>query len=523
MERENLLVVDQELDILTETKSTLQKEGYAVFCAQSSLDAVTLLRKKPIDLLITALAMPGLTAPAFLQQAHLIQPSVGSIVMCNNDSPDLLIKSFQAGAQAVLVKPFSAEELRRIVEDVLQRSQLAKENMRLKTLLPLFEVNKSMVSELNASKIFNRIVRTVCIETRAENVSLMLLNESSKELIIASALGLSKSAIGKRLQVSDDEISWSVVKTGKALLLNAEAKGERNNGNSHVRSSLCVPLSLKGRVIGVINCSKRFGKMPFTESDLELLSILAGQAAIAIENARLFDDVQMHRNNVETFLRKCLTAQEDERRRISTELHDGLAQWMSSASYAIQLGNAYLSKLDTEKAHEEIKRANTIIQQGIKELRRVILDLHPSSLAELGMIGALQQNLKTFSVETNINGQLKITGDPKPLSSIQEVTVYRVVSEALNNVRKHADASLVEVNLKYEAEQVSIEIADNGKGFNLDEALRNETAEGNIGLISMRERAEIAGGNLEIKTSIGHGTRVILRIPSLVEQYACKV
>lgn len=498
MERESLLVVDQELDSLTTTRTALQKEGYSVFCAQSSLDAITLLRKKPIDLLITALAMPDLTAPPLLQQAYLMQPSIGSILMCNNDSPDLLIKSFQAGAQAVLVKPFSTEELTKVVEDVLQKSQLAKENMRLKTLLPLFEVNKSIVSELNASKIFNRIVRTVCIETKAENVSLMLFNESSSELIIASALGLSKSVIGKRLQNSDDEISWSVVKTGKALLLNAEAKGERKSGNSHVMSSLCVPLSLKGRVIGVINCSKRSSRIPFTQSDLELLSILAGQAAIAIENARLFDDAQMSRNNVETFLRKCLTAQEDERRRISTELHDGLAQWMSSASYAIQLGNAYLSKLDTEKAHEEIKRAHSIIQQGIKELRRVILDLHPSSLAELGMLGALQQNIKTFSVETNTSGQLKITGDPKPLSSIQEVTVYRVVSEALNNVRRHADASMVEVNLKYEA------------------------AEGNIGLVSMRERAEIAGGSLEIKTSIGHGARVVLRIPVLAGQYVCK-
>lgn len=132
MERENLLVVDQELDSLTTTRTALQKEGYSVFCAQSSLDAITLLRKKPIDLLITALAMPDLTAPAFLQQAHLIQPSVGSILMCNNDSPDLLIKSFQAGAQAVLVKPFSTEELTKVVGDILQKASWLKKICGLK-------------------------------------------------------------------------------------------------------------------------------------------------------------------------------------------------------------------------------------------------------------------------------------------------------------------------------------------------------------------------------------------------------
>ena len=260
--------------------------------------------------------------------------------------------------------------------------------------------------------------------------------------------------------------------------------------------------------------------MPFTESDLELLSILAGQAAIAIENSRLFDDVQTHRNNTEVFLRKCLTAQEDERRRISTELHDGLAQWMSSASYAIQLGNAHLTKSNIEKAREEIRRAHTIIHQGIKELRRVILDLHPSALAELGMIGALQQNVKTFSMETDILGHLTIDGDPRPLSPVQEITVYRVVSEALNNVRRHSSASMVEVKLTFGPEDITIEIGDNGKGFNLDETLRTESAEGNIGLVSMRERAEMIGGSLEIETAADKGTKVIVSIPVPAKQSA---
>jgi signal transduction histidine kinase len=520
MNKESLLVVDEESEVLETIRSTLNKEGYAVDCAQSSLNAVTLLRKKTIDLLITSLAMPELTAPVLLQQAQLIQPSIGSIVISNGNASDLLIKSFKAGAQAVLVKPFTAAELKNTVEDVLQKGRIAKENMRLKTLLPLFEFNKSIVSELNAHKIFNEIVRLVCIETRTENASIMLLNEASRELIVTAALGLSKASLGKRLSTSDDELSWSVVKTGKALLINAESKGEATNKNGRVMSSLCVPLSIKGKVIGVINCTKRFSKIPFTESDLELLSILAGQAAIAIENAKLFDDVQTHRNNTEVFLRKCLTAQEDERRRISTELHDGLAQWISSASYALQLGNAHLSKSNTEKAREEINRANDIIHQSIKELRRVILNLHPSALAELGMVGALQQNVKSFSMETDILGDLIITGDPRPLSSVQEITVYRVVSEALNNVRKHSRASVVTVKLTYEQEDILIEIMDNGKGFNLDETLKNEAAEGNLGLVSMRERAEMIGGSLDIDTSIAKGTKIMVRIPVPSKQLA---
>jgi signal transduction histidine kinase len=523
MNKERVLVVDQEPKVLHAVEAALCEEDYTIYFSQTVTDAFTILNEKSIDLLIISVSMPANTTPELLHQAHLINPSIGSIAMCTNDTRGLLTKSFLAGAQAVLVKPFEEQGLKTVVEEVLQDSRMTKENMRRKTLFPLFELNKSLVSELDANKIFNRIVRVICIETRADKVSVMLLNEASNELVVMAALGLSKAMIGKSLQESGNNISWTVMKTGKALLLNAESQDRVANVKSGIISSLCVPLSVKGKTIGVINCSKKYGKHPFTQSDLELLHILAGQAAIAIENTRLFKDLQLNKSNVEMFLKKCLTAEEDERRRISTELHDGLAQWMSSVSYAIQLSSTYLDRMNIEKAREEIQRAGSIISQSIKELRRVILDLHPSTLAELGMIGALKQNIKAFSDEAGIFCHFSITGEPIPLSPAQEITIYRILSEALNNVRRHSRASLVELGLKFEKGYITVEIADNGKGFNLDETIKNQVAEGNIGLISMRERSEIIGGSLEINTSIGNGTTVSVRIPVSVTQPLCEV
>jgi len=529
MNREKILVVDQDQKELDIIKSSLYGKDYLVYFSQTTLNALETLREKTIDLLVTSLSMPGITVPELLHQAHLTNPLIGSIVMCSSNTAESLIGAFQAGAQAILLKPFKGQELKTIVNEVLQDCRVSKESMRRQTLSPLLQLNKSLVSELNTdkilnrNKIFNQIVRVICVETRADKVSILMLNEATNELITMAALGMSKSIIGKSLKLSESDISWSVMKTGKALLLNTQCPDNGTAKEKSNISSLCVPLSIKGKTIGVINCSKNHSKPPFTESDLELLHILAVQAAIAIENTRLFKDLQLNRTNLEIFFKKCLTAEEDERRRISTELHDGLAQWMSSASYAIQLSSTHLDRMNIEKASEEIKRADAIIRKSIKELRRVILDLHPSALAELGMIGALQQNIKAFSEETGIFCYLNITGEPIPLSPAQEVTIYRTLSEALNNIRRHSFASLAEVNIKFEKDFISIEITDNGNGFNLKEAIRNQAAGGNIGIISMRERAAIIGGSLDINTSIDNGTTVLLKIPAIAMQSPCEV
>ncbi|OGO16287.1 MAG: hypothetical protein A2Z02_03625 [Chloroflexi bacterium RBG_16_48_7] len=496
-------------------KSTLKGDGYDVICAQSTLEALTIIRKKVVDILMTSLAMPELSGLELLKQAHVISPSTGSIIICKNDTLDTLFKSFQAGAQAIIIKPFDSQDLRNVVGEVAQKSLLEKENIRLRTLLPLFELNKSIISELNAGKIFNHIVRIVCIETRAEKVSLLLLNDTGDRLIVKAAIGLHKSVVGKAAQPPDDQISWSVIKLRKALLINPSAR--KNGDRPHVNriSALCVPLSIKGKIIGVINCSKTNGGA-FTESDLELLSILAGQAAIAIENAKLFNDVNEHKSSIEMFLRKSLTAQEDERKRISSELHDSLAQWIVSASYSTQLSDSLISMSKYDDARNEIKRAYKILDQSIKELRRVILDLHPVILSEMGLVEGIKQHIESFfhGQQTVVN--FKTVGVPHSLLPTQDIVIYRIVLEALNNIRKHAKAAKVDVVIRFGSSEVLIRIEDNGCGFDLAATLQRETANGNIGLLSMRERAEMVGGSLNITSIPEKGTKVIVRIPAKI-------
>jgi len=513
MYKENILLVDGERATLLAVKTALAEDGYAVIKADSCNEALSIIQRKSIDVLIINLAISKDSCLDLLQRARFLSPEIGIIVISQNDSPEMLIEAFQAGAQAILPRTFDADQLKKVVEEVLYKSRLTKENMRLKTLLPLFELNKSLVSELDADKIFSRIVNLVCIETRADRVSLMLLDELAPQLIIKAAIGLPGDLIGKAEAMADDSISWSVVETGRAILLNGEAQQRKYSGNTEVVSSLCVPLSLKKQVIGVINCSKITSRTPFTEGDLELLYILAGQAAIAIENARLFDNVRSQQRNLERFLKKSLTAQEDERRRISSELHDGLAQWLVSATYGMQLCEAFLSSSRHDDTLTEIKRTNNILNQSIKELRRIILDLHPIALAELGLIEALRKYVEDLNKENGLHCDFKIIGNMNSLSLIQEVSIYRIILEALNNVRKHAQASKVDVILKFDLEYAIIEVVDNGEGFDLDKTMSDKAARSSIGLITMKERAEMLGGNLAIDTAHGKGTRIFVKIP----------
>jgi signal transduction histidine kinase len=510
---EKILVVDFDTISKHIVYDTLTKQGYTVLTIDNLNTVISCLQKKIIDILIVNLSLPEIDSIELIKRAKFIRPGIGIIVMSQGDTRVVIIRSFQEGANAILEKPFKSRDLVRVVNEVLEKSRLSKENIRLKTLLPLFKLTESLVSELNAEKIFDHVIRLVYLETRANNVSLLLLDEMSQTLKVKASVGISKEQLSKNYDISNDQVSWSVINSGKPILINGKNQLVKDNGDSIQISTLCVPLSIKGSIIGVIHCNKINARTGFSESDLELLSILAAQATIAIENARLFDNLKKQQNKLESSLIKVLTAQEDERSRISAELHDGLAQWLVSASYSMQLGEAQMTLSKFEEARGELCRANDIINQSVKELRRIILDLHPIALAELGLIGALRQFINSFNKENGVRCSFKVIGDSTNMSFINDVTIYRVALEALNNIRKHAQAKKVNLFLEFNNGDVVLDIADDGIGFDLDEVTNNKALHGCLGLVTMKERSEMIGGSLDIETSPNQGTRIHMKLP----------
>jgi len=215
---------------------------------------------------------------------------------------------------------------------------------------------------------------------------------------------------------------------------------------------------------------------------------------------------------MEQLLVKAIHAQEEERERISVDLHDGVAQWLAGASYHAQTVSALLSGNGSDETRDELATMESTIDKSLKELRRVLTGLRPPALDELGLSHALRQSLEDLKTD-GINCHFSEVGTPVRLPSSMEIAVYRVVQETLTNVRKHANATKVNLRLQFQPDKLLVEIRDNGSGFDLSQTLDSAISVGHMGLLGMKQRVEMLGGDIRIKTGEGDGTAIILSLP----------
>jgi PAS domain S-box-containing protein len=204
-----------------------------------------------------------------------------------------------------------------------------------------------------------------------------------------------------------------------------------------------------------------------------------------------------------------LSAQENERKRIARELHDGLGQILTAVKFKMeetlrnrggQPGEANLQSLET---------LIPMLQEGIEEARRIGMDLRPSILDDLGILATLgwfcrefQKIYSGISLEKQIDIQENDVPDPL------KTTIYRILQEAMHNIAKHSNADLVSVSLKRSGERIELLVRDNGRGFNPEETLSNENSRKGLGLSSMRERTELSSGHFTIESIKGGGTTI---------------
>ncbi|MBE3592860.1 MAG: sensor histidine kinase [Thermoanaerobacter sp.] len=203
---------------------------------------------------------------------------------------------------------------------------------------------------------------------------------------------------------------------------------------------------------------------------------------------------------------KIIEAQEEERKRIAREIHDGPAQAMANVLLKSELCERLITK-DVEQAKVELKNLKDIVQQSLKEVRKIIYDLRPSALDDLGLIPALSRYIKNFSEETDIAVDFTVLSDYKRLSPEIEITCFRVIQEALTNIKKHSKAKNASVKFEFGMRFISIIIKDDGIGFD------KENIGQGYGLMGMKERVEILNGKFEISSFKNKGTQIYISIP----------
>jgi PAS domain S-box-containing protein len=216
--------------------------------------------------------------------------------------------------------------------------------------------------------------------------------------------------------------------------------------------------------------------------------------------------------NLHYFLQEITKAQEEERKRIARELHDDTAQLLGSLSR--QLDNFVRNKHGL--APNEvlfIKDLQAQLNRGVQSVHRFVQDLRPSLLDDLGLIPALRSLVKDLQEYEGIDTSLKVVGGERRFPLEFESLLFRIVQEALNNIRRHAQASEAKVVIDFTEDKVKVTISDNGRGFELSGGVDDLPRSGKLGLAGMQERARLLGGTLEVKSTPAKGTTLIVEVP----------
>ncbi|WP_379157535.1 sensor histidine kinase [Paenibacillus sp. sgz5001063] len=240
---------------------------------------------------------------------------------------------------------------------------------------------------------------------------------------------------------------------------------------------------------------------------LEYLSGELGQVTRIVESAK----------NRQMIGLKIILAQEEERKRIAREIHDGPAQMLANLVLRTEIVERMLVKQEFGLVQDEVLDLKGQVRYSLEEMRKVIFNLRPMALDDLGLIPTLRKYVHDYEEKTKIRTSFETRGKEHRLSSAMEAAVYRLVQEALSNAAKHAFPSYVLVEITYQAQLIKIVVKDNGLGFNVKKISEQANRE-SFGLVGMRERVELLEGRMEILSAENQGTTIVIHIPTNVEK-----
>lgn len=379
----------------------------------------------------------------------------------------------------------------------------------------LLEVVQAVNSTLQLQSVLHLILDRAIEVIQADAGSIMMLDESTGELEVKAARGARAAEVfGRSLKLGEGIAGWVALYGQPLLLIDGELDTRFHTicQRDDVWDALCVPLQADGAVVGVLSVNNRRGDGPFDEEDLRLLAALGSHVTLAIRNAALYEQTARQRHTMERLLSSLVWAQEEERKRVSLEIHDGPAQTLYAALIRLQAYRA-LRESDQERAAVEFGEAEGGIRETLKEIRRLIFDLRPMSLDEIGLVTALRQYTAKYEERHRIRAEVRARGEERRLPVSLETALYRIVQEALTNIWKHARASRASVIVTFECGRCIVQVADDGVGFDVSAVGPNLQGE-HLGIAGIRERAEMIGGTLRIASAPGAGTTLLVTVPT---------
>ncbi len=381
---------------------------------------------------------------------------------------------------------------------------------RVAALTALQGVAQKVASELSLDDLLAQILDCAVDVMQSSAGSLMLFDPATNELVFRVVLGGGGDKLLDNRFPHDQGIAGAAFTSRQPVVvhdvkLDARFLGLGDGPNFSTTSLIAVPLIHKGSPIGVLEVLNKKSGERFNGNDEELMIAFAAQAAISIENARLYRQVVAERDRI-------LAIEEQVRRELARDLHDGPSQLLAAVIMNLRFVRTALAR-NPERILGEIDNMEHLSTQALRQIRDLLFDLRPVVLETEGLRSALQVYVDRQRENPPIQIHLDVGALTMRFDSHIEAAIFSVIHEAVNNAKKHAAPKNIWVKTQQTARVLTILIQDDGCGFDVQQVEENYAQRGSLGLLNMRERAEIACGSFKVESTPGKGTCVTLTIP----------
>lgn len=523
---ERVLVVDDDPLIVDLFVTVLGNAGYQAEGVLDGIEAIERLAATRFDVLLADVKMPNMDGLEVLRQAKARNPEIAAVIITGHGTMDVAIKAIQLGAEGFVLKPAEVEDLLAIVTHAVEKRRLIRENIRLKALLPLFEVTKRLASEVDLGELNQLALDFALREAMADGGAVLLCDESCPDrLIVAAVRGMQDT--GQVVTVQDP--IRRVLQSGAGCLLVADegplgALADR----AGAAWELCVPLSIGNRTLGVLDVWGTQQQV-LTEDYLPLLSTLAGQLAVTRENALLYQHME---SMVEERTRELLRAQEQ---LLRSERLAAIGQLATSVAHELRhpLGvmrqSAYYLSMKLADADEKVKKHLHILDHEIVASDKIITDLmdfsraHKPTLTEVDVESLLDQTLAGVEIPAVVRVMRTCAKElPHIWADGQQLQqVFRNL--IVNAYQAMPEGGTLYITTAREGKYVEVSFRDTGVGIppayleRLFEPLFTTKERGTgLGLVISRGIVERHQGTIEVESLVGQGTTFTVRLPIMM-------
>lgn len=465
----SIIVVEDDEALLRLIQRNLQRAGFRTEGASNGAEAISKIVSNPPELLLLDYRLPDMTCKQVVETLSEQQHSIPFIVITGHGDEKVAVEMMKLGARDYLVKDNALLDLLlSVVKRVVEQSTLEKQLADMeKQYRAIFEnaSNAIWVQDLDGNII------------TANEATARLLGFGRRELAgMNVARFLSKEALDTSKELQKKMRHGEVIKNPYELRLN------RKDG---------------------------------TEAILRLTTnlLLSGSHPVGFQHvARDVTEERRAQENLRFYSQQVTKAQEEERKHIARELHDFTAQRLIALSHNLEdftRSNGHLTPdklLSLTKLRDQVKEA-------LQEIRSFTRDLRPPILDDLGLLPALEWLTDDLKERSSVEANLRVLGTQRRLPSEAELLLFRIIQEAVTNVRRHAQASKVEVTVEFGEAETRAIVRDNGTGFEPPKTLGDLSRVGKLGLIGMQERAQLLGSSLKIRSKLGAGTTVVVEAP----------